>query len=217
MHTTFARAALLLLSAGIAHDLGAQATTDTLHRDSAAQASATPAGAPATNTSSDIAPVPASVRGYQRTDSVSLGSVSDGVQYVYTRNKNDQINVFIAPYQANDKLGNRDDTTSYVMNDVDQYYNTIYLQARQGTVLYDFHLLHRSEDDLRTHGRNVLGGSVWATYHRRGTPRELFTYYATYALPGNSIRVRAEMPSITEANESVVSFTKELISDLLAH
>lgn len=215
MHPTFARAALLSLGAGLAYDAGAQTATDTLHRDSAAPAVATPAAAAAMNTLSGIASLPTSVRGYQRTDSVSLGSISDGVQYIYTRNKNDQINVFVAPYQSGDKLASRDDTTSFVMNDVDAYYNTIYLAARQGTVLYDFHLLHRSEDDLHTHGHNVLGGSVWATYHRRGVPRELFTYYATYALPGNSVRVRVEMPAITEANESVVSFTKELIADLM--
>jgi hypothetical protein len=75
-------------------------------------------------------------------------------------------------------------------------------------------LLHRGQDDLHVHGHSVRGASVWATYHRRGTPRELFTYYATYALPGTAVRVRVEMPSITEANETVVSFTKELIADL---
>jgi hypothetical protein len=214
MHTTFARAALALVSAGIAFDVGAQVTTDTVHRDSTAQATATPASASATNMTPGVATMPTAVRGYQRTDSVSLGGISDGVQYIYTRNKVDQINVFVSPYQSGDKLSSRDDTTNFTLNDVDQYYNTIYLAARQGTVLYDFNLLHRGPDDLHLHGHVVRGASVWATYHRRGTPRELFTYYATFALPETAVRVRVEMPSITEANETVVSFTKELIADL---
>jgi hypothetical protein len=214
MHATLRRAALAFFSAAIAYNLGAQATIDTLHQSSTVQTTATPVAAPVTN-ASGLAAMPAEVRGYQRTDSVSLGGISDGVQYVYTRNKVDQINVFIAPYQQGDKLGSRDDTTNFVLDDVDEYYRTIDLQAAQGTVLYDFHLLHRGEDDLHTHGHNLRGASVWATYHRRGTPRELFTYYATYALPGNALRVRVEMPSITAANESVVSFTKELIADLI--
>ena len=204
MHTTFARAALLLLSVGLPYDVGAQSTTDTLHRDSAAQAMTAPAAAPATSTSSGMGSMPTSVRGYQKTDSVSLGNISDGVQYIYTRNKNDQINVFASRrIKHRTNWACKDDTTTFVMNDVDQYYNTIYLQARQGTVLYDFHLLRRNEDDLHTHGHNVLGGSVRLTYHRRGVPRELFTYYATYALPGNSVRVRVEIPpSLKPMNRS---------------
>ena len=50
---------------------------------------------------------------------MSLGGTS-GTQYSYTRNKNDQINVFVAPYQREDRLITADDTpTSRWMTSID--------------------------------------------------------------------------------------------------
>jgi hypothetical protein len=137
MHKALARAMLPLVSVGMAQYVGAQASADSFHRDSAAPLAVAPTseGAP-----KQLA-MPSDVRGYQLTDSTALGGADAGVQYVYTRNKKDQVNVFVAPYQSDDKLGNREDTTNYVVGDVDAYYQSLEMAARQGNI-DRFQLLH---------------------------------------------------------------------------
>jgi len=159
--------------------------------------------------------MPLAVRGYQLRDSVRLGSDAAGVQYMYTRNKTDDIAVFVAPYRPDDKLGSADERSDYVLSDVDAYYQTLELAARQGN-LEGFRLLHRGSDDLHTHGHSVIAAAVWAIFARRGATRPVFTYYATYALPTEAIRIRAELPLITAGTEGVPEFARTLIASLAA-
>ncbi len=213
MQMALVRAAMMMVSAGIGCDLGAQATTDSTHRDTTAQA-ATPAVLPVANTTATgKGALPLEVRGYKRTDSVSLGGTS-GTQYSYTRNKNDQINVFVAPYQPEDRLITADDTSNFALDDVDRFYRTIQLAADQGTVIHAFRLLHRGNDDFKTHGHTVRGASVWATFQRRGTAGVLYTYYAVFPVPGMTVRVRAELPAISVGNDEVPQFARTFISEI---
>jgi hypothetical protein len=215
MQMALAPAALMIVSAGIGCDLGAQAATDSTRRDTTAQG-ATAAVLPVANTTATAkASLPVEVRGYKRTDSISLGGTS-GTQYTYSRNKNDQINVFIAPYQPEDRLNTTEDTTNFALDDVDRFYRTIQLAADQGTVIHAFRLLHRGNDDFKTHGRTARGAAVWATFQRRGTAGVLYTYYAVFPIPGAAVRVRAELPAISVGNDEVPQFARLLVAGLIS-
>lgn len=215
MQLALARATLLVVSVGIGFDAAAQATTDSTHRDTTAQGAA-PNAVPVANATAGTKPsMPTEVRGYRRTDSVSLGDdASSGVQYTYTRNKDDRINVFVAPYQPGDKLNTAEDTMNFALDDVDRFYQTIELAARQETVIHAFHLLHRGPNDFKAHGHTVRGAAVWATFQRRGTAGVLYTYYAMFPVPGAAIRIRAELPAISVRNNEVPQFARILVGEI---
>ncbi len=214
MRLALARAALLVVSVGIGFDAAAQATTDSTHRDTTANTAAPNAVAVVNTTAGTKPSMPTEVRGYRRTDSVSLGDAANGVQYMYTRNKNDQINVFVAPYQPGDKLNTAEDSTNFALDDVDRFYQTIELAAQRGTVIHAFRLLHRGPDDFKAHGHTVRGAAVWAIFQRRGTAGTLFTYYAVFPVPGAVVRVRAELPAITVGNDEVPLFARMLVGEM---
>jgi len=205
MQVPLVRAALLAATVGIGVGAGAQAATDSTHV-------AVPAVTVA-NSAPAKPSMPAEVRGYQRTDSVSLGG-DNGIQYMYTRNKKDQINVFVAPYQPGDKLATTEDTTNFALDDVDRFYRTIELAAEQGTVIHAFHLLHRGNDDFKAHGHTIRGAAVWATFQRRGTAGWLYTYYAVFPIPGEAVRIRAELPAISVGNDEVPVFARNLVGEM---
>ena len=58
---------------------------------------------------------------------------------------------------------------------------------------------------------------MWAQMRRRGSALWVFTYYAVYALPGETVRIRADLPPVIAANEEVGTFARTLVSSLVAN
>ena len=203
------RAMMVLVVAVAARRARGQAGSDSL-RDT------TPAATPAASAGAAMLAMPAEARNYKLVDSTSLASDAAGMQYQYAHD-HDTIYVFVAPYQSSDKVGTHDETTNFVLGEVDGFYESIYLAARQ-SALDRVQLLHRGSEDLQTHGHYVIAAAIWARRTKRGTSGrvDVFTYYAVYALPHEVVRLRAEMPWTTAANFEVVAFTKALIAGLAA-
>jgi hypothetical protein len=208
MHKAFVGVSLIALSAGLTARAVAQAPPDSVHGNGTGAAAAAPAGDGALT-------MPAEVRGYHLVDSTQLGGDA-GTQYDYAHD-HDTLHVLVAPYQPGDRLAKRDDTTAYVLNDVDTFFQALELATRQGNDNH-FELLHRGSEDMRSHGHHIAGSAGWARLTKLGTRGrlEVYSYYATYALPKVGVRVRAELPWLTARNTEVTPFTTALVGDLAA-